>query len=173
MDHTCEHMMTERLDVWYRTVAERLPLDRCDGCDRCGLRCAASTPMCEEEYRRIRQAWLSLPAADRERLREQIRQVELSPGITMPVCAFRDVASGHCMVYADRPLICRLFGAVWWLPCPAELIPPSDEAWIRALLEEYCAEPRAPYDVWNSRLHGGDCQLEAAVLCKTKDKPAV
>ena len=152
--------MTSQLDAWYAAIARELPLGRCDGCDLCGLRCAAGTPMRAEEYRRLRQSWLSLPATERRRLVRQRRSVDLSPGVSTPVCAFRDVDAGRCSLYDDRPLICRLFGWVWWLPCPAQRVQPKDDAWIRLLLESYCAEPRAPFDVWNARLHDCDCQLE-------------
>jgi Fe-S-cluster containining protein len=35
-------------------------------------------------------------------------------------CRFRDEAAGRCRIYPARPLICRLFGLVEWLPCPVE-----------------------------------------------------
>ena len=35
-----------------------------------------------------------------------------------PPCRFRDSEAGRCLIYAVRPLICRLFGLVEWLPCP-------------------------------------------------------
>ncbi len=33
-------------------------------------------------------------------------------------CRFRDGEAGRCRIYPARPLICRLFGLVEWLPCP-------------------------------------------------------
>ncbi len=86
---------------------ELLPNADCDGCDGCGAKCAGDVPMAREEYERIRA-----------------RAPDVGPG---PVprrgpfaapCRFRDEEARRCGIYPVRPLICRLFGLVEWLPCP-------------------------------------------------------
>lgn len=38
-------------------------------------------------------------------------------------CEFSDPSGPRCLIYPVRPLICRLFGIVEWLPCPAGRVP--------------------------------------------------
>jgi hypothetical protein len=37
-------------------------------------------------------------------------------------CEFSDPDGSRCLIYPVRPLICRLFGIVEWLPCPRNRI---------------------------------------------------
>jgi hypothetical protein len=38
-------------------------------------------------------------------------------------CEFSDPDGPRCLIYPVRPLICRLFGIVEWLPCPRGRVP--------------------------------------------------
>ena len=44
-------------------------------------------------------------------------QPQRRPGEMMPACRFLDEDTRLCKIYPVRPLICRLFGLVEWLPC--------------------------------------------------------
>lgn len=113
-----------------RAFAAGIDQSPCDGCDGCGARCTAGVPMLRAEFEEIR-AFLARPEGD------EARQVELQekrvpyPGLDRAdpdaayytACRFRDVERGRCAVYPVRPLVCRLFGHVEWLPCPIERVP--------------------------------------------------
>lgn len=91
-----------------------LPNDDCDGCDGCGEKCAGDIPMTQWEFEQIQSAVLGSEVAATSPAAAPAR------GPFAPPCRFRDEDAGRCRIYAARPLICRLFGLVEWLPCPVE-----------------------------------------------------
>lgn len=126
-----------------------LPLEVCDGCDSCGLRCAEGTPMTRGEYVAIRRFLRSVPLARIARVEGEDKKVPLGDGIEAMACRFRDMSHGRCFVYAVRPLICRLFGLVEWLPCPIEKVPLAGEEAV-ALFQEYAGFERRTYEEWEA-----------------------
>lgn len=95
----------------------------CNGCDGCGLRCAASVQVARSEMSAIRRYTDELNnRAEVEEVLAQSKEVDLGDGVKVFACRYRDMESGRCVIYAVRPLICRLFGYVEWLPCPIEKV---------------------------------------------------
>jgi len=93
---------------WLREMLVRLPNADCAGCHQCGSRCAGEIEMTRTEY---------------EHIREFLGGCEPFPivrktGQMMAPCPFKDPAAPGCVIYPVRPLSCRLFGIVEWLPCP-------------------------------------------------------
>lgn len=129
-----------------------MDLTPCDGCDGCGLRCAAGVPLTREEYDAVRRYIASAP--DREyiqRVAAQDKTVDLGDGVTVQMCRYRDMERGLCAIYPARPLICRLFGFLPWLPCPIEKVPqtvrPDDAV---ALMAAYAQQPRKTFEEWDA-----------------------
>ncbi len=98
----------------------------CDGCTACRHRCTAGIPLTRPEYEAIRDYLKAMEPATRDAVLAQEKE-QPWPGAeeeaTYTACRFLDVPSGLCLVYPVRPLICRLFGHVDWLPCPIGKIP--------------------------------------------------
>jgi len=101
----------QQVTEWLHSVYERLPVGICDGCTDCALRCAGEVPMVAAEYHAIRQYLdnQGQPVPPRRQRRW---------GQMMAPCRFLAEDSRLCTIYPVRPLICRLFGLVEWLPCP-------------------------------------------------------
>jgi Fe-S-cluster containining protein len=127
----------------------------CDGCDSCGLRCAAGVPATREEWETLRRYLAGLSDAERadlERVRAQDKTVSLGDGVTVPMCRFRDMERGRCAVYPARPLVCRLLGHVEWMPCPIEKVPrriATEDA--VALMRAYAEQERHTFEEWEER----------------------
>ena len=109
------------------TAPENAHIDQslCNGCTACMHRCTAGIALTRAEYEAIRAQLQRVPVEERLRV---LAQCKLQPwpgdsgGATYTACRFLDLSSGLCLVYEARPLICRLFGHVEWLPCPAGVI---------------------------------------------------
>ena len=65
--------------------------------------------MTRSEFLRVRAALGDRPAPP---------QRDRAAGEMSAPCRFYDPDLPGCVVYAARPLVCRLFGLVEWLPCP-------------------------------------------------------
>ena len=97
----------------------------CNGCTGCMHRCTAGIALTRAEYEGIQARLQRVPLAERLRV---LGQDKIQPwpgdscGATYTACRFLDLNSGRCLVYEARPLICRLFGHVEWLPCPIGVI---------------------------------------------------
>jgi hypothetical protein len=122
-------------------IRAALPNEDCDGCDGCGTKCAGEIPMTRWEFAEVRAYLAAHPLA---------QEATESPGTACvfdPPCRFRDDARGRCRIYPVRPLICRLFGLVEWLPCPLHRwgvrVP---EGW--AIIAWYSSLERRPYHAW-------------------------
>lgn len=81
--------------------------------------------MTREEYRVIVHFLADLPEDVRKPVLTQDQDVPW-PGtdekVTYQACRFLDQRNGLCLVYPVRPLVCRLFGHVEWLPCPVQRV---------------------------------------------------
>src|SRR5688500_7892697 len=95
----------------------------CNGCDHCGTRCTAGVRILRSEFDAIEAELARLPEAEVGRVLGQEKQVTV-PGTdyAYTACLFRDVENNRCFIYSARPVICRLFGHVEWLPCPIEKV---------------------------------------------------
>lgn len=96
-----------------RAVCESLPVAGCDGCSGCARHCAGGLRITRAEFEAIRAhldggGWF--PA------------IRPHHAMVTP-CEFQHPDRPWCLVYPVRPLICRLFGLVEWLPCPRGLRP--------------------------------------------------
>lgn len=119
----------------------------CDGCHECGLRCTSGIQMTAQEFDLI---LAHLKAADPTRalrVLEQDKQLPWFEDIPREACLFYDVARSNCFIYAVRPLICRLFGRVEWLPCPLEKPLPLLRRGVQ-IIQAYAGERRATFGEW-------------------------
>jgi hypothetical protein len=119
----------------------------CDGCHECGLRCTAGVQMCQREFESI-VAYLG--KADRDqvvRILEQEKTIFWFEEIQTEACLFYDVSRRGCLIYPVRPLICRLFGRVEWLPCPIGRSLEQLRGGLE-LIQAYAREKRATFPEW-------------------------
>ena len=129
-----------------------MQLSVCNGCDQCGLRCAAGVPASRDEWDALQAYLAGLPEAERAEIRRveaQDKTVDLGDEVTVEMCRYRDMEAGGCVVYPARPLICRLLGHVEWLPCPIEKVPKAIEtADAVALMQSYAHFERRTFEEW-------------------------
>jgi len=119
-----------------RTFA-RLPTADCDGCHRCASKCVGDLKITRTEFEAIRE-YLGGPI-----WQPRIR----GAGEMLKPCEFQDPDGWHCMVYPVRPLVCRLFGVVEWLPCPVGRIPALVEDGLQ-IVRQYGRFPRHSFRQW-------------------------
>jgi Fe-S-cluster containining protein len=136
------------LEFQIRSFMDRIDQSPCDGCDHCGTRCTAGIQVLRSEYEAAVAELARLPAAETARVLGQEKQLPI-PGTeeTYTACEFRDVEYGRCLIYPARPMICRLFGHVEWLPCPiakVEKVVPGAVP----LMQAYAGEPRKTFADW-------------------------
>lgn len=135
-----------------RRFAAGIDQSPCNGCDECGARCIEGVPMLAPEFEAVRD-YLKSPAGEEAR-RVELQEKELPyPGTELAdevfytACRFRDVGRGRCSIYPVRPLVCRLFGHVEWLPCPIQLIPGPVPGGIEAM-RRYGDATQKTYEEW-------------------------
>ncbi len=134
-------LLRSHIPSWLIAMYRELQRPACNGCTLCADKCAGNIMMIREEAKAIlqfvREAGIAI---------DKLQAVdEWQP------CPFLD-ASRLCAIYPVRPLICRLFGLVPFLPCPAARVEPvADEVW-RKMLEEYCAHKRLTLWQWMTQL---------------------
>jgi len=123
--------------AFLRSTIRRLPNGRCNGCYDCATRCMGNLPITRTEF---------------EAIREFIGGGGYFPtvrpaGGMAAACEFADPDGPRCLIYPVRPLICRLFGLVEWLPCPrgrlGVLLPDGVE-----LIRRYSRFERRTYRQW-------------------------
>ncbi len=125
--------------------------DRCDGCHECGLRCTSGIQMTRTEFERIVAHLHTLEAWQVTRVLEQDKRVVWFEDIETEACLFYDVPKRRCIIYPVRPLICRLFGHVPWLPCPiGECLSQLQDG--VGLIQTYAQERRATFAEWCQEL---------------------
>ena len=98
---------------WLRETIDRLPMANCCGCDGCAARCMGGLAITRSEFEAICEYFggpMFMPAA---------RAYQCMGAL----CEFKERSSPRCIIYPVRPLICRLFGIVEWLPCPMGTVP--------------------------------------------------
>lgn len=123
------------------------PDNPCDGCHECGMRCTAGVQMTRQEFTRI---IAELRRGDPHtvcRVLEQDKQVVWFEDVMREACLFYDVVRGGCIIYPARPLICRLFGRVEWLPCPIGRPLRQLSAGLE-LIRAYAGERRLTFPQW-------------------------
>ncbi len=130
-------MIGEDEAAFLRAVDARLPNDECFGCYGCARHCTGNLGITRTEFEAIRDyldggGWLPV-----------IRR----PTEMVTPCEFQEPGGGRCIIYPVRPLICRLFGLVEWLPCPLERVqaPIADGA---AIVAMYAQFERHSYREW-------------------------
>lgn len=120
------------------SIYRSIPIGDCDGCHECGEKCAGEIKMTRLEFLRIRACLGDRPApAQRQR----------AAGEFAAPCRFYDPSLPGCIVYPARPLICRLFGLVEWLPCPIGRRQPEAEN-AGAVMEWYSTQDLRTYAQW-------------------------
>jgi len=138
--------------AWLDWAFSLLVSPTCDGCTACAAKCAGDLPVWREEA----EALVAAAAQAKVDL-----ATTLSPTQEDQPCPFLDPATHLCRAYAVRPLVCRAFGLVPWLPCPLgtvstnttrRLPTPLPEPVLRQLLKGYTSRPRLPLSAWVSRL---------------------
>jgi hypothetical protein len=122
----------------------------CDGCHECGLRCTAGIQMSRSEFGHIVEHLRESDAQQVDRILNQDKTRFWFEDILAEACLFYDVTHQGCLVYPVRPLICRLFGRVEWLPCPIERPLKLIQGW-RELLQTYTRERRSTFAEWCSQ----------------------
>jgi hypothetical protein len=127
----------ERLQAIYAA----LPTGPCDGCHECGSKCAGEVQMTRAEYLRIRAALGGQPPPP---------QRERADGEMYAPCRFYEARLPGCLVYHARPLICRLFGLVEWLPCPIGRTAAEVED-ARGIISWYSTQDVMHFDRWAER----------------------
>ncbi|MFP4248601.1 MAG: YkgJ family cysteine cluster protein [Armatimonadota bacterium] len=122
---------------WLRETYERLPMADCTGCEGCASRCMGNLAITRVEFDAIR-----------EFLGGAIYQPTVRDAGRMATpCEFSDPDGPRCLIYPVRPLICRLFGIVEWLPCPRgrvrTLVPDGPR-----IMEQYRRFERRSFREW-------------------------
>jgi hypothetical protein len=123
----------------------------CNGCTRCAMRCTDGILISEFEYTRIVEALQAQEPALARRVLEQDKQRLWGEDTTYTACQFLDLTTELCLVYPARPLVCRLFGRVAHLPCPAGLVPADLDA--ARVLEAYTRQPLQTFQAWLAQAH--------------------
>ena len=124
-------------------------LSPCDGWHECALRCSGAIPMTVTEFELIVSHLRRLDPAAALRVLEQEKTVHWFEETWREACLFQDVIRGGCVIYPVRPLICRLFGRVEWLPCPLEKPLPMIVRGVE-IIRTYAGERRATFAEWCS-----------------------
>jgi Fe-S-cluster containining protein len=148
--------MIERLPTTFIELKDRcvsqMAIDVCNGCDACGLRCAAGVPASRDEWKTL-QDFIATASdalqAEITRVEAQDKTISLGDDVFVQMCRYRDMEHGRCVVYPARPLACRLLGHVEWMPCPIEKVPhiiPTVDA--LALMKSYAELERKTLEEW-------------------------
>ncbi len=103
--------------------------------------------MAEDEFERIVEYLQKCDPNEARRVLEQSKTVQWFEDISYEACLFYDVTRRRCLVYPARPLICRLFGRVEWLPCPIGRKLPLLHNGIE-LIQTYARQRRATFGEW-------------------------
>jgi hypothetical protein len=107
----------------------------------------AGIQMTKQEFEQIVKCLQAQEARQVRRVLEQEKLVAWFEDIETEQCLFYDVAKRRCIVYPARPLVCRLFGRVEWLPCPME----KQVSQLRdglGIIRAYATEKRATFGEW-------------------------
>jgi Fe-S-cluster containining protein len=76
--------------------------------------------------------------------------VDLGEGLVVRMCRFWRTEGG-CTVYDARPLVCRMMGAVEWMPCPlGKAPPPAAAADVLPHWLAYAIDGLKTYEAWEA-----------------------
>jgi hypothetical protein len=106
--------------------------------------------MTRMEFRRILAQLRQTDPEQARRVLSQDKEVQWFEDISVQACLFYDVRRKGCLIYPARPLICRLFGRVEWLPCPIGRPVPRLHNGLQ-ILQDYASEERLTFDQWLSQ----------------------
>jgi Fe-S-cluster containining protein len=100
--------LDERIEARARAIQESHAFWPCQrGCSHCCRTLSQLPVLTEPEWLRVEHALAALPADARAVV---LARVEEAPAQGPVVCAMLDRAKGECMVYAARPIVCRMHG---------------------------------------------------------------
>lgn len=116
-----------QLEIIYADIDQRVhaitaarPLWPCrKGCDGCCRRLAQVPELTAGEWQVLQQGFLRLPTATQHEVARRIRALAHWQGGEV-TCPFLDDTHGTCLVYAYRPVACRMYGFYvsrtdhWW-----------------------------------------------------------
>ena len=132
----------------------------CDGCHECALRCSSGLQITRSEFEAILAHLKTLDPDRVRRVLEQEKTVPWFEDIFRECCLFLDMVKQECLVYPARPLICRLFGRVEWLPCPAgKEVAQLHDGW--GEIKAYSKDVRKTFPEW--QMETGKIDLVAEV----------
>jgi uncharacterized protein len=136
-----------------RRFAAAIDQSPCNGCDECGARCVAGVPMLRPEFEAIRDYLAGPEGEEARQVERQGKEVpypgtDEADGAYYTACRFRDLERGRCSIYPVRPLVCRLFGHVEWLPCPIGKIP-APVPGAPEVMRRYGDAPLKTYESWS------------------------
>jgi len=129
------------VDCWGAAPTD---LSVCNGCDDCGDRCLDGWECTREEFEALLGFAERCP--DARAACRQPKEVLWGEG-TLRLCWFRDREGRRCSAYPVRPLVCRLFGHVDWLPCPTGRVIPLPGSGV-AEAQAYANAPRRTFVGW-------------------------
>lgn len=134
-------------EAFLRAVYASLPTAACDGCSRCARHCAGNLRITRTEFEAIRAyldggGWCPV--------------VRGHADMVAP-CEFQHPDKPWCLVYPVRPLICRLFGLVEWLPCPLGRVADIPDG--PRIIEAYAQFERRTWRQW-LRVEAGNNRRE-------------
>jgi hypothetical protein len=103
--------------------------------------------MTRQEFEQIVKCLQCQDVRQVRRVLDQDKRIVWFEDIETEQCTFYDVTKRQCLVYSARPLICRLFGRVEWLPCPLGKQLPMLRDGI-GVIRAYATEKRATFAEW-------------------------
>lgn len=125
-------------------------LSVCNGCCDCAIRCVDHIAFSFPEFARLAEYLGTLPAAQVAEVLGQDKRLYIEGFLAAELCPFLDRRTDLCLIYPVRPLICRLFGQVMWLPCPTGAVRECLPEGV-TLMREYASLERHPLREWVRR----------------------
>jgi hypothetical protein len=107
----------------------------------------AGIQITKPEFERIIEYLRELDPRQVARVLDQDKFAVWFEDIETEQCLFYDVTMRRCLIYPARPLICRLFGRVEWLPCPLERPLPLLHDGV-GIIQAYAKEKRKTFAEW-------------------------
>jgi hypothetical protein len=105
--------------------------------------------MTKQEFEAIIAHLRTLDPDKVRRVLQQEKHVPWFEDIARECCLFLNTVSQECLIYPARPLVCRLFGRVEWLPCPAG----KEVSQLRGgldIIREYARDKRLTFPEWQT-----------------------